>query len=133
MFSDSVEISSFDPDVNEGLDLESNPSPLPRDAIARIQPGWDVLIRKGSGDLWVKVLAKESQGYVCEIIQQPGFSPNNQKLFARFGDIYAAAQGSDSFTVDGRGMSATRNVIHGLPGGGFESSQFYSVYSDGED
>lgn len=119
--------SSFDPSVDEGLNLDKNPNPFPPEALRQVGMGWNLLIRDLSAEIWVQVVSKEPQGFLCQTLQQPP-----KQIFVRPQNIYSAIGGGDTLTQEGKGSTATRTMMTRSPNGQMQSTQTYSVYADND-
>lgn len=57
--------------INEGLTLEDSPYGLSQDKLNLIVPGWELIVKVCAEELWVRVVGKESGGYICQVVPVP--------------------------------------------------------------
>lgn len=109
--------------INEGLTLEDSPYSFPSDKLGAIAPGWELMIKARSEDLWVRVVGIEPGGYICQVVPVPTDTrihglKQADLVFVRPRHIQAASQGTATFERRGNGFEQTQTTVRPLPGGG---------------
>ena len=108
--------------INEGLTLEDSPYDFPSDKLGALVPGWEVLVKARSEDIWCRIVGVEPGGYVCQVIPVPTDTnvhglKQGDMVFVRPRNIQAASQGTATFERHGNSFSQTQATIQPLPGG----------------
>lgn len=116
----SVDIAN-DP-INEGLTLEDSPYDFPQDKLGAITPGWELMIKARTEDLWVRVVGEEPGGFICQVVPVPTDSrihglKQGDMVFVRPRNIQAASQGTATFERRGNSFEQTQKTVRPLPGG----------------
>lgn len=108
--------------INEGLTLEDSPYDFPQDKLGAIIPGWELMVKARSEDLWVRVVGEEPGGFICQVVPVPTDSSihglkQGDLVFVRPRNIHAASQGTATFERKGNGFEQTQTTVRPLPGG----------------
>lgn len=123
--------------INEGLTLEDSPYEFPQDRLGAIAPGWDLMIKACSEDLWVRVVGEEPGGFVCQVIPVPTDTnmhglKQGDLVFVRPRNIEAASQAA-TFERNGSSFEQTHTTVQPLPGGQSVTYSRSSLFVDGDD
>lgn len=107
--------------INEGLTLEDSIYDFPQDKLGAIAPGWDLMVKACSEDLWVRVVSKEPGGFVCQVIPVPTDTNmhglrQGDLVFVRPRNIEAASQAA-TFEQNGNSFEQTQTTVRPLPNG----------------
>lgn len=123
--------------INEGLTLEDSPYEFPQDKLGAIAPGWELMIKARTEDLWVRVVGEEPGGFVCQVIPVPTDTnmhglKQGDLVFVRPRNIEAAS-GTATFERQGNSFEQTQTMVKPLPGGQSVTYSRSSLFVDGDD
>lgn len=121
--------------INEGLTLEDSPYDFPQDKLGMITPGWELMVKARTEDLWMRVVGEEPGGYICQVVPVPTDTrihglKQGDLVFVRPRNIQAASQGTATFERRGKGFEQTQTTVRPVPGGGAVSYSRSNLFVD---
>lgn len=124
--------------INEGLTLEDSPYDFPQDKLGAIVPGWELMVKARSEDLWARVVEVEPGGFICQVIPVPTDSNvhglrQGDLVFVRPRNIEAASQGTATFERNGDSFEQTQTTVRPLPGGESVTYSRSNLFVDEDD